>query len=75
MSEDPERLRRAVDRLMEAQWDAIDATGRALDAVAEGPDDDERPGANERLEAALVDVRDILEGALEDARGILEGRA
>ncbi len=75
MSEDPERLRRAVDRLMEAQWDAIDATGRALDAVAEGPDDDERPGTNERLEAALVDVRDILEGALEDARGILEGGA
>ena len=73
MSEDPERLRRAVDRLMEAQWDAIGATGRALDAEAEDPD--ERPGTNERLEAALVDVRDILEGALEDARGILEGGA
>ena len=73
MSEDPERLRRAVDRLMEAQWDAIDATGRALDAEAEDPD--EWPGANERLEAALVDVRDILQGALEDARGILDGGA
>ena len=73
MSEDPERLRRAVDRLMEAQWDAIDATGQALDAEAEDPD--ERSGANERLEAALVDVRDILQGALEDARDILEGGA
>ena len=75
MSQDPKRLRRAVDRLMDAQWDALDATGRALDAEAEGLDEDERPGANERLEAALVDVRDILEGALEDAREILEGGA
>jgi hypothetical protein len=75
VSEDPERLRRAVDRLMDAQWDALDATGRALDAEAEGPDEDERAGANERLEAALVDVRDILEGAMEDTRDILEGGA
>jgi hypothetical protein len=75
LSEDPGRLRRAVDRLMEAQWEALDATGRALDAVAEGPDDDERPGTIERLETALVDVRDILEGAMEDARDILEGGA
>ena len=60
MSEDPERLRRAVDhRLMDAQSDALDATGRALDAEAEDPD--EGQGANERLEAALADVRDILE--------------
>jgi hypothetical protein len=73
VSEDPEHLRRAVDRLMDAQWDALDATGRALDADAEDPD--EQPGANERLEAALVDVRDILEGALEDARDILAGGA
>jgi hypothetical protein len=58
---------------MDAQWEAIDATDRALDSEAEGLD--ERQGANERLEAALVDVRDILEGALEDARDILEGGA
>ena len=75
MSENPERFRRAVDRLMDAQWDALDATGRALDAEAGGLDEDERPGANERLEAVLVDVQDILEGALEDAREILEGGA
>jgi hypothetical protein len=65
------RLRRAVDRLMDAQWEAIEVTGRALDA--DGWDEDDRPGVNERLEAALVDVRDILEGALEDVRDILEG--
>ena len=75
MSEDPERLRRVVDRLMDAHWDALDATGRALDAEAEAPDEDERSGANERLETALVDVRDILEGAQEDAQDILEGGA
>ncbi len=74
MSGESGRLRRAVDRLMDAQWEAIEVTGRALDAEADGWDD-ERPGVNERLETALVDVRDILEGALEDTRDILEGGA
>jgi hypothetical protein len=69
------RLREAVDRLMDAQREAIEVTGRALDAGADGWDEDERPATNERLETALVDVRDILEGALEDARDILEGGA
>jgi hypothetical protein len=67
------RLREAVDRLMDAQWEAIEVTGRALDAEADGWDEDERPATNERLETALVDVRDILQGALEDVRDILEG--
>jgi hypothetical protein len=75
MSGESERLRRAVDRLMDAQGEAIEVTGRALDAEADGWDDDERPGVSERLETALVDVRDILQGALEDARDILEGGA
>jgi hypothetical protein len=75
VSEEPGRLRRAVDRLMDAQWEALDTTGRVLDAEAGEWDEDERPGANERLEAALVEVRDILGGALEDARDILEGGA
>ena len=75
MSEEPGRLRRAVDRLMDAQWEALDATGRALDAEAGEWDEDQRPGANERLEAALVEVRDILEGALDDTREILGGKA
>ncbi len=73
MSEESGRLRRAVDRLMDAQQEALEVTGRALDIEAEGWDEDEQPEANQRLEAALVDVRDILEGALEDARDILEG--
>ena len=75
MSEEPGRLRRAVDRLMDAQWEALDATGRALDAEAGEWDEEERPGANERLGAALVEVRDILEGALDDTREILGGKA
>ena len=69
MSEETEKLQRAVDRLLDAQQEAIDATSLALDAGAE--DLDERLGTSERLEATLVDVRDILEGALEDTRYIL----
>jgi hypothetical protein len=68
MTEQPERLRAAVERLMEAQRVALDATNRALDA--EGLDEEER---SNRLEGALVDVRDILEGALEDTQDMLEG--
>jgi hypothetical protein len=56
---------------MDAHQETLEVTGRALDV--EGWDEDEQPEANQRLEAALVDARDILEGALEDARDILEG--
>ena len=73
MSEETEKLQRAVDRLLDTQQEAIDATSRTLDAGAE--DLDERLGTSERLEATLVDVRDILEGALEDARDILRDGA
>jgi hypothetical protein len=75
VSEEFEYLQRAVDRLMEAQREALDVTEQALDAEAESLGEDERPGAGERFDAALVDVRDILEGALEDTRDILEGGA
>lgn len=68
MSEQPERLRDAIERLMEAQREALDAANRALDA--EGLDVEER---SDRMEGALVDVRDILEGALEDT--LEEGEA
>ncbi len=71
MSEAPDRLRKAVGRLMDAQQEALDVANGALDA--EGPDGDERSGSNDLLEDALVDVRDILEGALEDTQGILHG--
>jgi hypothetical protein len=69
------RLRRAVDRLMDAHEEALEVTGRALDAAAADWDEDDGPGADERLQVALVDVRDILEGALEAARDIMEGGA
>ena len=49
---------------MEAQKEALDAANRALDA--EGLDEEER---SDRMEGALVDVRDILrelEDMLED---------
>jgi hypothetical protein len=75
VNEEFEHLQRAVNRLMEAQREALDVTERALDAEAESLGDDERPGAGGRFEAALVDVRDILEGALDDTRDILEGGA
>ena len=68
MSEQLERLRAAVERLTEAQREALDAANRALDA--EGLDEEER---SDRMEGALVDVRDILEGALEDT--LEEGEA
>ncbi|HEX2182470.1 MAG TPA: hypothetical protein VHH10_09300 [Rubrobacteraceae bacterium] len=71
MSGEPGPLRAAVERLMEAQREALEVTNRALDAEGE----EEYPGAGERLEGALVDVRDILEGALEDARDTLGGEA
>ena len=67
MSGEAGPLRAVVERLMEAQREALEVTNRALDA--EG--DEEGPGVSERLEDALVDVRDILEGALDDARDAL----
>jgi hypothetical protein len=53
-----ERLRRAVERLMDGQREALEVLRRALDG--------EVPA-----EGALVDLEDILQGALDDARAIL----
>ena len=80
MSEGEElgRLREVVTRLVEAQQEALEATSRGLDSGEADPEDEVRLlEANERLEEALVDVRDILEGASEDVRGMLgeEGAA
>jgi 5-methylcytosine-specific restriction endonuclease McrBC GTP-binding regulatory subunit McrB len=66
------RLRRAVDRLMEAQEDASHAARQGLERRREVFDDEDSSGAGARLEEALVDVLDILEGASSDVRGILE---
>ncbi len=71
MSGESGALRSAVERLMEAQREALEVTNLALDAEGE----EEYQGAGERLEGALVDVRDILEGAMDEVREILEGGA
>lgn len=68
-----ERLRRAVARLMDAQQEALDATGRVLEpGGVDSEDEAQLLEAAERLEAALVDVREILDGASDDVREILE---
>ena len=53
-----DRLRRAVERLVDGQREALEVLRRALDG--------ETPA-----EEALEDLEDILEGALEDARAVL----
>ena len=53
-----QRLRRAVERLMEGQREALEVTRRALDEGTPAED-------------ALADLEDILEGSLEDARAML----
>jgi sulfur relay (sulfurtransferase) complex TusBCD TusD component (DsrE family) len=79
--QEPERLRRAVTRLMEAQQEALYVCNEALGSrgVLEsgGVDlDDEAQSleAAEHLGAALEDVLTILDAASEDAQVILEGR-
>lgn len=60
------RLRRAVDRLMDGQREALEITRAAIEAGT---------GAA-RAGDALADLEDVLEGTLEDARaalGIEEG--
>jgi hypothetical protein len=53
-----ERLRGAVERLIEGQREALEVLRRALDGGAPA-------------EGALEDLEDILQGALEDARAVL----
>jgi hypothetical protein len=57
-----ERLRRALERLLNGQREALEAVERALE---------ESEGFEQ--ETTLVDVQDILQGAHEDARDILDG--
>ena len=70
-----ERLRQIVDRLTDANQEALEAIERMLVHEGEGGFVDEAETAWEadRLEATLVDVRDILGGASEDVRSLLEG--
>jgi sulfur relay (sulfurtransferase) complex TusBCD TusD component (DsrE family) len=78
--QEPERLRRAVTRLMDAQQEALYVCNEALESrgVLEsgGVLDDEARSleAAEHLGSALEDVLAILDAASEDTRVILEGR-
>jgi len=56
-----DRLRRAVERLINGQREALEAIEQAFE---------EREGIEQET---LVDLQDILEGAYEDARSILGG--
>jgi hypothetical protein len=53
-----ERLRRAVERLLDGQREALEVLRRALDEGTPSED-------------ALADLEDILQGSLEDARAML----
>jgi hypothetical protein len=53
-----ERLRLAVERLLDGQREALEVLRRALDEGTPSED-------------VLADLEDILQGALEDARAIL----
>lgn len=67
-----ERLQQAVNRLIGAHEEALDAARRGLEFGEVGSDDDVQAAERSRqLESALIDVLDILEGASEDVRGIL----
>jgi hypothetical protein len=69
-----ERLKQAVDRLIDAQREALDVIAeRSEPNVEGGVEEDEQLRASRRLEVALEEVRAILEGAQEDVRGILGG--
>ena len=77
-----ERLRQVVDRLADANQEALEAIDRMLDhrmpdheGERQGFVDDEAETAwaAAHLETTLLDVRDILGGASEDVRGLLEG--
>src|SRR5215208_4626901 len=70
-----ERLRQVVNRLTNANQEALEVIERMLVREGEGgfvDDEAETAWEAEHLEATLVDVRDILGGASEDVRGLLE---
>ena len=68
-----ERLKQAVDRLIDAQRDALDVIAEGLEPDVGGLEEDEQLLASGRLEAALEEVVAILEGAQKDVKGILGG--
>ncbi len=68
------RLKQALDRLIDAQREALDVIAeRSVPNVEGFLEEDEQALAGGRLETALEEVRGILEGAQEDVRDILGG--
>ena len=67
------RLKQAVDRLIDAQLEALDVIAERSEPNVEDLEEDEQALVGLHLEAALEEVRAILEGAQEDVRGILGG--
>ncbi|MDP8951025.1 MAG: hypothetical protein M3N18_02105 [Actinomycetota bacterium] len=66
------RLRWIVDRLVEAQQEALEVCGAALDPSAAGFEGEEEARAfreEERMRAALEDVHHILVAASQDVQG------
>jgi hypothetical protein len=63
-----DRLRRVVTRLMDAHMEAQEAARQGF-GIRDTYEDSER--IRERLEGALIEVRDILDGASEDVNEIL----
>ena len=77
LEQELERLRQVVNRLADANQEALETIDRMLERGGERglvDDEAETAWAAEHLEATLVDVRDILEGASADVRGLQEGR-
>ena len=68
-----ERLKQALDRLIEAEREALDVIAGGLEPDVGGLEEDEQLLVGRRLEATLEEVGAILEGAQEDVRGILGG--
>ena len=70
---DQERLKQAVDRLIDAQLEVLDLIAERSELNIEDLEEDEQALVGVHLGAALEEVRAILEGAQEDVRGILGG--
>ncbi len=68
-----ERLKQAVDRLIDAQLEVLDLIAERSELNIEDLEEDEQALVGVHLGAALEEVRAILEGAQEDVRGILGG--
>ena len=73
-----ERLKQALDRLIEAEREALDVIAEGLEPDVGGLEEDEQLLVGRRLEAALEEVGAILEGAQvrtrlrRESRGLAE---